>query len=251
MDNDVNKYQKGYYYYKKIPDSQTEWDQFKEIYQYMKLDYFFALLFSNKFYVNSRNKFDDKNEKSLPLIETLGFTVVGIDVSKEQIEKDYKWREERRLKYKDLGFLPTSCWTYNDDESNLMWNAYTSEFGVRIKTNINVLLDNLNYDGYEVYCGFIHYHGYKNNKDYKDDLFSKTLMYSDEKEFRFYFNPIDKENEIKIKKEGHINLDVSSISDMIIEVSLSPSIRSSNEIKQFVEWVCDYYNIKVNSPRYY
>ncbi len=245
MDNDVKRDLKGCYYYKKMPDNQTEWNQFKEIYHYMKLDYFFALLFSKKYYISARNKFDDKNEKSLPLIETLGFSVVGIDVPKEQIEEDYKRREERRQKYKDLGFLPTTCWTYNDDESSLMWDAYTSEFGVRIKTNINAFLDNLNYDGYEVYCGYMHYHGYKNNKDHIDDLFSKSSLYADEKEFRFYFNPIDKEIEKSVKKQGHIKLNISSVSDMITEVSLSPSIRNNHDIKCFVKWVCDYYHINV------
>ena len=234
-----------------MPDNQTEWNQFKELYKYMKLDYFFALLFCNKFYVNSRNKFDDKNEKCLPLIETFGFLPVGIEVSKEQIKDNYKLGENRREKYKDLGFLPTSCWTYNENESNLMWSAYTSEFGVRIKTNINVFLDNLNYNGYEVYCGFMRYHGYMSNKECEDDLFSKTSLYSDEKEFRFYFLPINEEKENRVRKEGYVKLDISNVCNMITEVSLSLSIRNNHEIRKFVERVCDYYHIKVRSPRFY
>lgn len=251
MDNNMEKPNKFYYYYEEFPTGIKEWDGNKAIFQYMNLEYFLTLLFSKKYFINAKKNFDDKNEARLPITPlSFGFTVVGAPISKEQIAKDFNKIDKAREEYSSLGYWPTSCWTHHEKESILMWNAYTYHFGIRIMTNINRFLDNLNYDGFDVYCGFMHYNGYSTYKKLEHNMFSKERMYADEREFRFYFEPKNEDIANRIKEDSHICLDISNLKDFIEEVNLSPYIKKNYALKQLIEDVCHEYGIKVSSSKY-
>lgn len=248
MDNNIENPPKTYYYKIWPEDVKEEWDIYRPIYQYMKLEYFLNLVYRKKYFVNIKKNFDDKNEGRLPFsLSSFGFSVVGTPIFIEEMTEKSKKREKVREDYKRMGILPTSCWTHHKNESILMWNAYAFPYGIRIKTDVNSYLDNLDYFGYTVYCGIMHYDGYNDTKEH--NMFSKERMYEDEREFRFYFEPNDEDKTQKIKEKGHIYLDISNQKDFIKEINLSPLIENNYALKQQVKDTCQKYGIRVCTSR--
>ncbi len=248
MDNNTKNPPKTYYYKIWAEDVKEEWDIYRPIYQYMKLEFFLNLMYRKKYFVNIKKNFDDKNEGRLPFsLSSFGLSVVGAPISTEEMAEKSKKREKVREDYSKMGILPTSCWTYHKNESILMWNAYAFPYGIRIKTDVNSYLDNLDYFGYTVYCGFMHYDGYNDTKEH--NMFSKERMYEDEREFRFYFKPKDKDIAKRINEDGHICLDILDLKGFIEEVNLSPYIKKNYALKQLIEGVCHEYGIKVSISR--
>lgn len=202
---DDSKVTRMYYYYKDFPKGMTEWNPDLTIYRYMDLDYLTYMLDTKTFFVNSKCKYEDKNESTLPIHGTFPIHVYGEKITEEKRKQEIKEWQKRRKEYKDENYMPTSCWTYSTNENILMWKAYTSRMGVRIKTTLNKLLYALNADDYEIVCGYINYGEYSFPKCLEDCMFTKTKPYSDEREFRVYFQPKDKSLTNKIKQEHSIN----------------------------------------------
>lgn len=176
-----------YYYNEQFPEGVTEWNPYLSINRYMDLDYLTYMLDRNIFYVNSKCQFDDKNETVLPIRDTFPIHVCGERITNEKRKKEFEEWQKRRREYKDENYMPTSCWTYNTNENILMWKAYTSRMGVRIKTTLNKLLSALNAEEYDIVCGYIDYGRYSSPKYLEDCMFTKIKPYSDEREFRIYF----------------------------------------------------------------
>ncbi len=224
-----------YYYYDKLPEGITEWNSDITIYRYMDLDYLTYMLDEKKFYVNSKCRFDDKNEMTLPLHGTFAVHAYGEEISKEVLKQELEKWQNRHKEYKDENYMPTSCWTYGSNENILMWKAYTSRMGVRIKTTFNKLLNALNAKDYDIICGYINYGDYSSHKGLEDYMFTKIKAYSDEREFRIYFQPKEKSLSDKIKQQHSINIEMRTPINIIDEITFSPYVKDINVFKELLK----------------
>lgn len=195
--------------------------------QYMRLDYFLKILDTGSYHISRKKTFSDKGESQLPLNAYFTLYPVGGErpymVSEEIKDRNRKEKKQLFENYKGTGNWLTSCWTLYDNEDYFMWEIYAKKYGVRIQTTIDKLVQALNSEEYEIYCGAMSYHGYVGNNDLIDAAFSKDPFYVNEKEFRFYFL---KDGE-KIKEgegEGRKFKLNTPPNTMIERVSLSPYI---------------------------
>ena len=101
-----------------------------------------------------------------------------------------------------------------------MWKNFVDNRGACIKTTINNFVASFVEDDYEICCGRMSYNGYQANQDYMEALFSKEHFFEEEKEIRFYFTPIDR-NENML--DDHVCMPVNS-NVLIDEIVLSPYI---------------------------
>lgn len=186
--------------------------------QYMDLDYLLLLLNKNEYFVRYKAGFSDRNEKTLPLRDIMPIYPAHHKPSQSKLKDDFAKLSEKHAKYKELARVPTSCWTLRNSENALMWLAYTSKFGACIKSTISKFISAIDTPDYEIVYGAINYHGYSfyNN----NELFSKALEFSDEKELRFYF--LENKHQDVNGKAG-VSFPVKP-RELINEVILSPCI---------------------------
>ena len=191
---------KKYYLYNRLPTGLNAWNPYVPICRYLQFDTFIGMVKQHKFFVNIKQNFVDQNEIRLPLKGSFSTHICGRETSKEIYKDEIKKDTKRRIEYKNYNFMPTSCWTLQTNENYLMWKAYAPNMGVRIKTNVDKLLSSLSTDNFDVLCGYIFYDGYGATKDVDDCLFSKTRSFSDEREFRIYFQPQNDEQKKAIEE---------------------------------------------------
>ena len=144
-------------------------------------------------------------------------SVANQPIDKQILEKHKKFCK-RIFNSKDMY---ASCWTMNETESMLMWQAYTvSRHGVLIESTIDEFVQSLNLPSYSVMCAPIQY----NNKiyqgmDFYEALFTKTPYYKDERELRFYIEP---------KYNGNFQINPEQ---MIKKVILNPFLDNKTSIR--------------------
>lgn len=105
-----------------------------------------------------------------------------------------------------------SCWNISEKESLVMWNIYTSNFGIAIKTNCHNLLSSIkDYDLSRVTRGKVTY-----DDDMPDTEYGYHVFFRKRKEFEY-------ENEYRlliIDELNYINVDLNQLID---EVHISPN----------------------------
>ncbi len=203
--------------------------------QYMKWDYFKALLDNNRYSVKRKKEFDDEQERHLPFIETLPFNLAVKERDEEQWEKYKKLVEE----YEECGNLPTACWSYDILEKEWKWKQYASKDGVCIFSSIRKLMNSLSSSKYEIQCGKINYAKYRPYKELEKQLFTKDRMYRDDCELRLYFtlnNPTTDIDTFNPSEEKRIEIDVNP-REMIDYVIMSPftDITTMKERRSYLE----------------
>ena len=184
----------------------------------MDLDRLIVMLESKKLGATRRREFDDKYEKYPPLMYAFALATIGEQYNTVGIAQHEK-------SYFEISKLPTTCWTQNDHESFLMWKSYTSKIGVCIKSSTHKMIsaltseDQANGKDYDVYFGSMAYGKVSKVPMGEDWMFWKDRAFSDEKEFRFYF---------EFKNDGNkcdsIKLIPINPSILIEKVILSPFI---------------------------
>lgn len=162
------------------------------IYRYTSLSNLLSILgkdgSNGTFYISQRTRFSDRREKGEYLdkhFNCFHFSVAGMPTNKRTL---YKWR------YNDAQILETcklyaSCWTLQEEEDFLMWNAYADKiFGVRLETTIQDFVESIDIQksSYMIYGSKMIYGKEKAIQNLFDALFYKTKFYENEKEFRFY-----------------------------------------------------------------
>ena len=156
--------------------------------QYMRLDYLFKLLETQKYYVNRKRFFLDKREKDYP--EKLKYAIEyfpGDGLKNQPLELQKTLSDNIRL-YKEKAALLTACWTLNQEENVLMWERGTA-IKACIKSTIGQFIasfdNNLNL---YIWCGDIEYKSFDQIKSWEEKLWYKQPCFQAEKEFRFYFS---------------------------------------------------------------
>ena len=226
--NDMEERQQKIYYLKE--NTNIEINPGTRISQYMRLDYFLEMLDTKSYYVSRKNTFLDIRETQLPIKAFFALYPIGGDcpcvMSEDAKEKKRKEKEQLFADYKEAKDWLTSCWTLYDNEDYFMWEVYAKKYGVRIQTTIDKLVQALNTEEYEIYCGAMSYYGYVGNKDLRDAAFSKDPFYANEKEFRFYY--LRDEEKIKEGEEKGRKFKLKTPPNKMIDrVSLSPYIFSA------------------------
>lgn len=233
-DNIANS--KLYYCYYRLLDTMDNFNQNAYIFRYMEFEHLISMLEKKTFYVAKKRLFPDPNESRLPLRSAFSMRGVGQIVNEEQsIRESIEWHNKKEL-YIKYSHLPTSCWTYQEKDNYLMWKSYTSSIGVRVKTTIGKLIESLDTEGYDILCGYMHYdgYGYGNIKKIHDCLFSKEKMYADEREFRFYFNPINVETEKHLLENDYVELKIYNSVNLFDEIIISPTV-NTKVFKRIIE----------------
>ena len=195
----------------------------KTIYRYTSFLNLIEIL-EGRFTLFPRCSFSDKHE-------------IG-DYSSEYINICYKniidkKRREYYSKIKENFIQSTSfnvsCWTYETIERYLMWKAYKGHsITVRIKTDINSLINSIRNIEYTIYCAPMSYEAETNNVKMYDIMFKKTLEYQDEKEIRIY---AIKENNVPVPQP--ITLEINP-QVFVKEIYFSPFIGCEN-VKNLAE----------------
>jgi len=226
-----NKLKNGYCYYegKEIGDY--------NIRQYMRLDYLIQLLETRMYHVNKRKTFAnvDKNE-SYNRIIAFDFKMVGDNIP-PQPEPD-----KRNITYREIIECPVSCWTKRESESYSMWKIYATEMGACIDTSVSRLISSLKIDFSDesknkLICGNMEYKEHTLSTIEEEQLFNKSLYYSEEDEFRFYFHIKSKEGIESNKDFIRIPIDTTVLID---EILLSPFIgkEAANKFARVIK--CSY-----------
>lgn len=155
--------------------------------QYMRLDYLFRLLVTQRYFVNRKRFFLDNREKDYP--EKLKYAIEyypgdGLKTLPSKLQKTLS--HNIRL-YKDKNALLTSCWTLNQEEDVLMWERGT-DIKACIKSTIGDFISSFDILNLYIWCGDIEYKSFDQIKSWEEKLWYKQPYFQAEKEFRFYFS---------------------------------------------------------------
>lgn len=214
------------YYCLKDHHESGEWDSRLSLCRYMKIEYFLDMLKTKELYVGQKCSFDDLSEKNLSFNDCPAFYLADYTVSDSELKQDIKKKKELSNLYQEYSALPASCWTHNTIENYFMWEVYASKYGVRIKTTLQKILDNLELSEYQVVCDKMIYRKYFPRTKIENLMFYKKIYFQDEKEFRFYFAPQTDEALCLLNEKEHINIKIRNPVEMIDEVMISPFIHN-------------------------
>lgn len=191
--------------------------------QYMRLDYLFRLLETQKYYVNRKRLFWDNREKDYP--EKLKYTVEyypGDGIKTPPLNNKDELSNNIRL-YKEKSYLLTSCWTLNMTENVLMWERGT-DFKACIRSTIGQFIGAFRNLELYIWCGDIEYKTFNQINTWEDKLWYKQPFFIGEDEFRFYFSK--KLDAIEVDDHDPCKPCLFDINpnDMINEIVLDPRI---------------------------
>lgn len=205
-----------------------------EIYQYLRLDYLLSLLDSKMYYVKRKHYFSDKREKDYP--NRMKFVVTPVGTPLQPNDNCQKEMTAKTAKFKEFSFLPTSCWTHYSKENILMWDRYTTQMGVRIKSSIDNFVSSFVDNKYYLWCGKMSYERHQQTNSFEESLWIKEPAYYDEREIRFYFSSKFEDISLDDCKSDHIMLKIKP-DYMINEIVLSPHINktAAKVIQKFIE----------------
>lgn len=227
----------------------SKFDPTTPIYRYLDFDFLLSFLSKERLDVPMKYTFSDSHESTLPVSHFFGIRAVGNGAIETTSAKNdilrQKWNE-----YKEESGILTSCWTIRQDENYLMWKAYSSKMGVRIKTTINDFVSSIKTDDYDILCSEIAYSGHKYGADLEEQIFSKDSFYSNEEEIRFYFYPTNKDKSKGNSTISRINIPFCP-KDLIQEIILSPFIdcNATDAIKELLEEKYTYLQGKIKKSK--
>ena len=227
----------------------NEGDDNRQICQYMRLDYLFQLLETQKYHVTRRREFEDIDEHFANKSRLFRFLPVGENTHTNKTiltNQESTKSIDNLIPESDIIHCPTSCWTLQKEENYLMWKTYATEFGIRIKSTIKNFIASLKLDLGEdlknkVVCGEMSY--FSKIYPYTEDdsqLFYKNKVYSGEEEFRFYFYLSD-EDDPNRTKTSHLLIPIDT-KVLIDEILLSPFI-GKEAANKFVDVIITSYGI--------
>lgn len=222
----------------KMVYTRSEVDMDMPICKYMDLDYFICMMEKCKFYIRIKKEFEDKRESRLPLKRLFMPFEAHKTPTQDELEECAKKEKERVLTYQEISKWPTSCWTMKTYENYLMWKAYTSNCGVCIKTTVRKFINAVDYSHFDLICAKVLYDGF----DFvgKNDIVSKDRYYEDERELRFYFEPLEALSE----NTNFIELPIAP-AEMIDSVILSPRIHPVCA-RKIADFLSEKYTIKTS-----
>ena len=129
--------------------------------------------------------------------------------------------------------FPVSCWTLDENESFIMWRAYTPDsLGVRLVTTIESFIDAIQINASQkVYCSNIHYGEERYPAKPINILFYKDMGYFMESEVRFYVVDEAPNNADEADCLFQVNA-----KQLLHSVTLSPFIRpnTQNELYKLI-----------------
>ena len=212
------------------------------------------ILETRKIRIYRRKTFHDKYEGSLDLRKQFALQVAGDSVSKEANQYLLDNAEDLSIKSQQhtiYSYLPTICWTTEHKENSLMWDAYTTKYGVRIHSSVNYFLKSISpFENY-FYHDEIKYSSDSPYSTAEDLLFIKHQAFSDEREYRFYF--YEDSNALGhskcISKRDYIELPINPkilIEKAILSPKLTPLFT-----KKLIEYFESEYGIKATKSVIY
>ena len=216
MDNQTNKstIPIGHYI-------QSEKDLDKKIYRYTDLDFLLKLL-SGNFTVTKKCTWDDVWEAG---ITKFYFKFAIVDQTPNPPTKDYKNKVVDDIRANKN--ILASCWTLEEYEDFLMWNNYTKgDYGVRIETTIQDIYHSMRNYAPTIIGGRIHYKKHLIPNGFWDGIYTKSIVYQSEKEFRFYFGLAPD----KCQKHHFIKIDPETLN---LKIRFNPLI--SNDSFEFIK----------------
>lgn len=199
-----------------------------EICQYMNLDYLLALLKTEKYFINRKKFFLDKQEKKIPF--KLRFSEIITPYGK-QLTPEQEKRSQERNEYidcyeKESSLLLTSCWTERTSENALMWDRMGERHQACIKTTVGNFVEAFETTKYTIWCGKMLYEPINQVLMSNDIIWYKEPYFSDEREIRFYFSEKFEKIQPDEASKNHVLLPVN-INTLINEIVLSPYIERS------------------------
>ena len=132
-----------------------------------------------------------------------------------------------------------------------MWDAYTTKYGVRIQSSVNNFLKSISpFDNY-FYHDEIKYSSDSPYTSAEDLLFIKHRAFSDEREYRFYFNEnyISLDHSKYISNNDYIELPIKP-KILIKKIILSPKL-TTMFTKKMIEYLESEYGIKASKSVIY
>jgi len=205
------------------------------IFRYTSFENLLSIL-NGCIYIPKRRSFSDRREQG----EYQSDEIRGIQAENILTPKRNEIKRQYNNAFKLSTSFPVSCWTLNENESYLMWRAYTpNSLGVRLGTTIESFIDAIQINACQkIYCSSIHYGEEKYPTAPIDILFYKDIGYCMESEVRFYVVD-DAPNDCEAKKPYfYINE-----RQLLKSVTLSPFIRARdrNELYKLItssnEWL--------------
>lgn len=205
------------------------------LYKYIDLSALVDIIDGN-FLVRLRKFFSDRHERGEldnPFIER------QLPVGQKETDADAKRWNDLKQKRILSGNIPTSCFTLESEEMYHFWKSYTHGYtGIRIATTLGKFLDALDFSGFELYVGKIHY-SKKDISAYNlaKYLFNKKLWYKSEAELRIYFIPKTEtviryeDVKIEIKKEFISEIVLSPFIPQKLKGFAFKHIKSANDLK--------------------
>ena len=153
------------------------------IFRYTSFENLLSIL-NGSIYMPTRRSFTDKREQG----EYQSDEIRCIQAENILIPKRNEIKRRYNNAFKLSTSFPVSCWTLNENESYLMWRAYTpNSLGVRLGTTIENFIDAIQINTCQkIYCSGIHYGEEKYLVKPIDILFYKDMGYCMESEVRFY-----------------------------------------------------------------
>lgn len=198
-----------------------------KIHQYMDLEYFIRMLRTGTIYAKRKLFYEDTFEKTPPMDAAYRLSPCGENTSPQPK------REERRKnidsEYAKWAAMPTSCWTLDKRSNYLMWKTYAPHMGIRITSSLNSFISSIIDDTkFSRNKCTLHYSKmcYNDLDKIEQTAFWKEQAYSDEREFRFYF---ELEGDCCNTKEccGNKGINIPmNMGNLIESVTISPYINN-------------------------
>lgn len=158
-----------------------------ELFRYISLSTLINMFYNGTLYVSNMQSFSDIREKEgmNKDIELLPY-ISPIPAYHDRI----RIRRENKDRQRALS-LCVSCWTMDNrsngenDESFLMWKAYTGdEMTCRITTNLDCLVKSLKESVSDIVISDVVYNDNSNMTEYEKLIFRKSIYYEQEQEVR-------------------------------------------------------------------
>ena len=225
------------------------------IYRYLDLETFLLILETKKIRIYRRKTFkNDRYECSLDLRNQFAIQVVGDGVSTEAnkfLSDKAEDLNKKSLAHKANKEWPAICWTTEKAENVLMWDTYTSKYGVRIQSSVNRFLKSITpFENY-FYHDKIKYISDSPYHSANDLLFIKHRAFRNEREYRFYFNEDCKTFMHSKLFSDNDFVDLPVDPQILIEkVIFSPKL-SSLMVKKLIDYIKVKYGIRASKSHIY
>lgn len=194
----------------------------KVIWRYLNFSKLLSLIETEALFFCNANKLEDKFEGTLTIRNVEGLRSIFKDNPDE--EANIKIIRENWARVRNQAFL--NCWYLGNDESALMWKAYTNGGeGVAIKSNVGRLRSCFNSVDQDICVGQVEYIDYKRGiipcHDPVHLLLFKRRSFAGENEIRTITFQSSKNKKPLLGQKAGININVN-IDELIEAIYISP-----------------------------